>query len=501
MDFTPEQLTSQLKKTIIGQDQYIQDIATAVWMHSLRYRRFLDTGKAVNHPKTNILCLGESGTGKTLAVQTLAKLLDLPIVIEDASALRGSGWKGTSVSSVIVHALDAAGGDDARARHAVIVLDEIDKIFHSQAADPNFYPVNNLLTLIGGSVVTHSDSRMACSLDTSSMLFICLGAFSGLEEIIHKRLSGKATIGFGASGYTETPREDLFRQATKEDLHEYGMPWEFLGRIPLVTSTNALTTADYKRILTDSLASPIQQYDDLLFNSLGVHVSISDTAAEHIAQQASVSKMGARGLSQIVTELLAPAVYGIGNDDRLSRITLDMGQDGLSISYQKGSRPMPSPREHTNSRGNRPGLLTEIDIDILQSVPFSCPDDKDSIIKYSLNILDASENVRWRPISLIHPRPLLSAATCILTAAICTQLLDTDSQNPTMYNLFGAADRISPAMAAYDTNSHHLGLIRQEFITKALENSASFAKALEITKYIIKQYAHRYAYEAKYNKS
>lgn len=153
--------------------------------------------------------------------------------------------------------------------------------------DQSFHLVNNLLTFIGGSVVTHTDNKTTCPLDTSSMLFICLGAFSGLGEIIQKRISGETTIGFSASGYKEAPNEDLFKQVTKEDLHEYRISWEFLGRIPLVTSTNGLSTADYKRILTDSMTSPIQQYDDMLFESIGVHVSISEVAADYIAQQAS----------------------------------------------------------------------------------------------------------------------------------------------------------------------------------------------------------------------
>lgn len=196
MGMTARDLVKELQKTVIGQDAWLETLCTSAWMHNLKYKHFLETGEIISQPKLNILCIGKSGTGKTLAVQTLAKLLDLPVVIEDASALRGAGWRGTSVTSIIVHALEAAGEDENKARHSIIVLDEFDKIFCSQVADQSFYPTSNLLTFIGGNIVTHSDNKLNCSLDTSSMLFVCLGAFSGLEKIIQKRLSGDTVIGF-----------------------------------------------------------------------------------------------------------------------------------------------------------------------------------------------------------------------------------------------------------------------------------------------------------------
>lgn len=183
---TAKDLVKKLQKTVIGQDAWLETLCTSAWIHNLKYKHFLDIGKAISQPKLNILCIGKSDSGKTLTIQTLAKLLDLPVVIEDTSALRGAGWRGTNVSSIIVHTLEATGNDDAKARHTVVVLNEFDKIFHFQVSDQSFHPVNNLLTFIGGSVVTHSDNKLNCSLDTSSMLFICLGAFSGLDEIINR---------------------------------------------------------------------------------------------------------------------------------------------------------------------------------------------------------------------------------------------------------------------------------------------------------------------------
>lgn len=499
MNMTPEQLVRQVKRTVVGQDKYIQDICTAVWMHSLRYNHFTRTGEAISHPKHNVLCLGQSGTGKTLAIQTLGKILDIPVLIEDASQLRGSGWRGCQVGSMVPRLLELSGNDENKAKFSIVCLDEFDKIFQCQVTDKSFSPVNNLLTFMGGAVITHSESNNnTASLDTSNLLFICLGAFDGLKEIIQKRLSGGSGIGFGSDGYREVPEKDIFQLATKDDLSQYGIPWEMLGRLSLITTTNDLSIEDFKHILTDSEMSPVKQYDDLLHKSIHAHVGISDAAAEHIARTAHDSHMGAREMGRLVSEALMPAIYNTGNANDITGITLDMGQDGLFVSYQKGARPVPSPKKQADSQENRPGMLTEIDIDILQSIPFSCKTDQDSIVDYTMKIHNASENVRWRPISQIHPRPLLSSAMCILTVSICTLLMDAENQNPTMYDLITVADRISPAMIAHDASVDPLSLMRKEFMDKALENSVNFNKATEITKHMIRQYAHQCSYEMKY---
>lgn len=489
MDITPKQLANRLRKTIIGQDRWLDTLCTSAWMHNLRYRHFLNTGESISQPKTNILCLGQSGTGKTLAIQTLAKLLDLPIVIEDASALRGAGWRGTNVSSIVAHALEAAGNDDAKARHTIVVLDEFDKIFHSEVTDQSFYPVNNLLTFIGGSVVTHSDNKTTCSLDTSSMLFICLGAFAGLEEIVQKRLSGETTIGFGASGYKEAPKENLFKQVTKEDLHEYGISWEFLGRIPLITCTNELTIADYKRILTDSLASPIQQYDNMLFDSIGVHVGISEAAADYIAQQASMTQMGARGLSQTVAELLTPAIYTLANDNSISRITLDFNQNGLYVNQEQGPRPVKK-----DCRQHGPDISAPIPCaDTLCSVPFECLPDQNNITLYSLDMKKASECVKWKPLSKLYPKDDIDAAICILQSCICIQLM-ADEEDPTMLTLYQIVSNFSISSVSDNEDPRDLNRMCKRFSNMALRNTSDITKTIKIAQYMIKEYAFAYSH-------
>lgn len=502
MDITPGQLVGQLQQTVIGQDGYIKNICTAVWMHNLRYSHFIRTGEAISRPKHNVLCLGPSGTGKTLAIQALGKILDIPVLIEDASSLRGTGWRGNSVSSMIPRILEIADNDENKAKFTIVCLDEFDKIFQCEISDNSFYPTSNLLTFMGGAVITHTgSSNTTTSLDTSNLLFICLGAFDGLSEIIKKRLSGRSGIGFSSEGYQEVPDKNIFKSVTKDDLNQYGIPWEMLGRLSMITTTNDLSVDDFKTILTGSSISPIKQHDDLLHRSIGVHVSISDAATSYIAQTAHDTRMGVREMNRIVSEALIPAVYAIGNDSSITGISLDIGANGLFVSNQKGQRSIPSPNKPPIRRqDDRANILSEIDADILRSVPFTCVADKDNIVDYSMDIQDASENVKWRPISQIHPKPLLASAMCILAASICTQLLDGKDLSPTMYDLFKTTDKISPAMVAHDTSDQPLSLIRKEFMDKAFENSSNLSKATQIAKHMIRQYAHKYSYDAKYCK-
>lgn len=403
---TPESLFEKLRKTVIGQEQYLKDLCTAAWLHNLRYQHFNRTGEEINRPKQNILCLGPSGTGKTLAVQTIGKLLKLPVLIEDASSLRGAGWKGTNVSSIIARAI-ASAKDNADAAYSIVCLDEIDKVFKSRVSESSFLPLDNLLTFLCGGVVTHTENgNHSISLDTSNMFIVCLGAFDGLEEIIQKRICGKNSIGFSAKKHIE-PEKDLLQYLTEDDLHEYGIPTEFMGRISLITQTTPFTVDDYRRILTESEASPVRQFDNLLYKSYGVHVSISDAAIGHIAKQAHESKTGARMLARTVTETLHPAIYDLGSDDSISAITLDLDPEGLFIKQEHNGRP--------NSQGQSDIYrLCDIEFDILDSVPFVCIRKRSDIWLYAETIKQSA-----RQAATFQPE-CASAAVCILAAAICS---------------------------------------------------------------------------------
>lgn len=504
-EYSPEQLLKELQKTIIGQNDFLKTICTAVWQHDLRYRYNLRSNMDLQGPKQNILVLEASGTGKTKSIQKLAEILDLPVIFENASELRGVGWRGTNVSSIVVRALKAAGNDEKKACYTIVVLDEIDKVFVSQVTDSTFLPTNSLLTIMGGSIVTHTESNRTTTLDSSNMLFFCLGAFDGLGEIIQKRISGQSSIGFGRE-YKDLPEKDIFKLASKEDLHQYGIPWEFLGRISLVPTTNDLSIDALMHILTNSQASPIKQYDNLLFSSIGVHVGISNDAARHIAGAAKRSRMGARELHQIVAEALAPAVYAIGRDSQIVGITLDLDPNGTLVPLRKKGRRPVLIQGHDDLQNSAMCLLSDSEKENLQSVPvpFSYTEDKadikDHIINCCLDIQEKFEDVPWRPISQIHSEQDLASAMCVLATVLCTQLLTTDKQNLTMYDLFDTANRISPSEISQDNEIQPLNLLRKEFLDRALEHSLKWRKSAKIAKKMITTYASLSSYETKYEK-
>lgn len=485
MDMTPETLFKELKKTVIGQDRYVKDLCTAAWLHSLRYSHFMRTGEVIGKPKQNLLCLGPSGSGKTLAVQAIGKILDLPVLIQDASALRGAGWKGQNVSSIIARAIDVA-KDDAEAEFSIVCLDEIDKVFRSRVEETAFLPLDNLLTFLCGGVITHTENgRSSVSLDTSNMLVICLGAFPGLDEIIEKRLLGGSSIGFFAQ-QEGPPAKDVLQSMTEQDLHAYGIPWEFLGRISLITRTEALTDRDYRQILAESEASPVKQFDRLLYPSFGVHISISDAAIAHIAKASQDSKSGARLSARIVTQALQPAIYNLASNQNVSEIILDFGDAGLFARQILGSRP---DRQGQGSGGD--SHLGGIEQDILDSVPFFCEPKRGDIWLYAEAMKRAS--VR----ATMFPPECASAAVCILAAATaeCSAFSGPirfmEGNGTTMLQLNKALDALSPG---------HIrrGLppaarqVQEEFIAKASRYTPDFGTAKRMAKRMLLDYCRAY---------
>ncbi len=430
-NLTPENLANELKKDIIGQDQYIKDLSTALWMHYLQYDHFKQTGTHLESPKTNILVIGKSGSGKTLAIETLAKkILNLPLVIENASLLTGAGWKGNSVDTLALRAVAAAGGDEDLEKYAIIALDECDKLFGSnRVKDTSFSPVANLLTFIGGSMVTFEKGNDKITVDTSHMLFIFMGAFAGLEEIIKERINGKSCIGFGtaASSKEPLPEKNIFKLTQHMDLHKYGIPWELLGRIQTITSMEELTVDDYENILLHSASSIIKKYCDLFSKSLGVYVGITSTAAHYIAQKAKDNEMGARGLNQIVAEMLQPAIYELGSDTTINRLHFNVCDGELIVERIHGERADGYDR------------LTIDDRIVLESVPFSCIRGMSDIWLYAKKIQDHSKITGRLTMDMVL------AAKYILAAAISLMLMQKDEYTPmTMDMLFYTLNDMSP---------------------------------------------------------
>lgn len=481
MDITPEQIYNKLKKSVIGQDRYLKDLSAAAWMHGARYQRYLYTDGEVPGPKQNILCLGPSGSGKTLAVRELGKILDLPVLIEDASALRGAGWKGTNVSSIVAHAVNAT-PDINEALFCIVCLDEIDKVFRSNSSSGNnqgFLPLDNLLTFLCGGVVTHTQDNNTISLDTSNMLIICLGAFEGLEEIIKKRVVGSGSIGFCA-GHKQPP-PDPMQSVTEDDLHEYGIPWEFLGRISLITQTKPFTAKDFKNILAESEASPIYQFDSLLYSSLGVHVSISDAAASHLAEDAMRSKTGARNLLRAVAEALHPAIYNLGSCKKARCLVLDFVDGMLSVSKVPAAGI-------SMARQSSPSSLTAAEQNALSSVPFHCMPLRGEICLYAEKMkkafMEAAPDIGM-------PGYYISAASCLIASAICSQLsesMDGPVEGPTMASLYQSIGAIQAGKV--NNGNKNLDRMRGEFLRKSIDYTGRFEETARVARLMVLEYCH-----------
>jgi len=483
INFTPQALYEQLKKTIVGQDSYLQALSTAAWLHKAKYQHFLHTGEILDKPKQNLLIIGGSGTGKTLSVQTLGQLLDLPVIIEDASSLTGEGWRGKSLSSIIPRIYRATDRAEDRI-YSIVVFDEIDKLFQSNRSntpgisESGFLPLNNFLTFLAGGTVTCTDKDCNCSMDVSNLLIICLCAFAGLDKIVQKRLNGDRQIGFCGNGHEKLKDDDdILQHVTEADLYEYGIPWELLGRISHIAKTRPLNTADYKRILTQSDVSPIRQFNDLLSKTNRIRVSITDTAVDYIAAKAMESSEGARMLARLVTETLQPSIFGIGEDPDLSGIEIDCGDNGLftrkvydvclDIQDQYDDNP-----------------FDDINTDFLSTVPLPCTSNRGEILIFTEKIRKSSKR------SWMLPETYVSAATCIIAAAICSQLVYTSDDDKNLLTLYRQIDSLTPEQIPHP--SGFLELMINEFVQKA-QKDVSFEKAKNNARHFIVDYCKNYS--------
>ena len=479
INLTPHIIFEQLRRTVTGQDDYLQALSNAAWLHSLKYQHFMDGADILKKPKQNLLVIGNSGTGKTLAVQTLGKILNLPVIIEDASSLTGEGWRGKSVSHICerIHRATDKAEDKV---YSIICFDEIDKVFRSNrtnasgAADSGFLPLNNLLTFLAGGMITCTDNNSRYSIDSSNFLVICLGAFDeDLPGIIKKRLMGTKQIGFCTNGSKEPDMDDLLQYVTEEDLHEYGIPWEFLGRISLITRTRQLNVSDYKRILTQSDASPVSQYHHLLSSTSGIRVSITDAAVKHMANKAAQSNEGARMLARIVSETLQPAIFDIGQDPDLDGIEIDCNNSGLFTrsEYDVGQKEV----------NTEPFCCIGSD---LSTVPLICTQNRGEILLLTEKIKKSS------PKSWMLPDVYVTASTCVIAAAICSLLLDTGDSDKNMLMLYDQIDQLSASRIRNPDS--HLTLMINEFMEKA-QKDIDFEKAKTNAKQFITDYCRNYS--------
>ncbi|MBP3279023.1 MAG: ATP-dependent Clp protease ATP-binding subunit ClpX [Butyrivibrio sp.] len=327
----PHKIKAKLDEYVIGQDQAKKVMSVAVYNH---YKRVAtDTMDEIEIEKSNILLLGPTGSGKTYLVKTLARLLDVPLAIADATSLTEAGYIGDDIESVVSKLLAAAGNDVEKTEHGIIFIDEIDKMAkkkNTTSRDDSGESVQQgMLKLLEGSnveVPVGAGSKNAmvplATVNTRNILFICGGAFPDLEEIITQRLNKQTSIGFDADlkdKYEDDP--NLLTNVTIEDLKKFGMIPEFLGRLPIICTLQALTKEMLIKILKEPKNAILKQYQKLLALD-EVDLEFDDSALEAIAEKAMEKDTGARALRAIIEEFMLDIMYEIPKDENIGKVTI-----------------------------------------------------------------------------------------------------------------------------------------------------------------------------------